>query len=542
MKRFIVKHTEKKRGSFANAKLHANSLRLFATIMAILAFSAISCSQDVEITAPEWKEVNAGYDETKGGNAGALPTAAVVDRTGTTTITEFEIAITIGDTKADILRGKVDTAALQKIISFHTFTKATENYTADTLEKAGDFTLVPEKTQGNTFTVKLATNITVATSSDLIMRIDGKAYTYARGLRHDFDTNGRIESPYDDAEYAQVTGFTGGGTGLSFGDFTPVAWEGPYSVGLPTLDAAISTTGSSTFSFAGTETTTNSGTVVLFSLGYSAVDTTQARYEDRAAKLVPGIKLQKLNGKSWSDVKGAEYIGQSDVAALQGRVVLNDVSFQHDGIYRLRWTGSSYLKTSKPYYGAPQYLYFSTGTGTRAGKLARTEVVTEPRQFRNGDPEFGQYVTTSVLSSVERYSMDSEGKNVVLRAELLLGRIWNTVSLGEFKKNFHVVAVRGSTPAASSLSTNGNLITIDVSKIEYADELDRTLYANAPAGNNVLYITLDPKFSIDSIDTQVVGGLYFKVNNKLSIKDGTETYLFGTSNPLQDYWDYYGDF
>jgi hypothetical protein len=491
------------------------------TLAVIAVFIAASCAPPVEISDFDWNSANAGKDPAQ--NSGYTlsdftPTASITDTTYSTTagqtdtITAFAIDITFKPS-ADVLRGEITAAALN-FITFHTFTKnATDDLTADTLSAAIPFTL--EKRAGETISVKLTTTIdTAAAYSDLLLRVDGKKYTYGNGLRLDIDENGKIEDKYDDEYIIRTLAINGSGGGTrtyasSYNGPARIAKAGrsissvfssPFSIDDYATTAEVPATPSvNQFFFTGTGTTTNSNTLQVAQIGYISSTTSnagKAYYKDIGDTLAKGIKLQKLNGTTWADVKTAEY----DDAAPAGNpaswdtyIVIKGVTFDHLATYRVIWTGSANTETSGTYYGVKIRLYISDGNGR---PLNQTEVIGDditpvnPR-LTNFFPSY--YYNSFVKTTADSY--DSEGKNVVLKVKLPSSPelYWKSVSLADFKKSFQVVYSLDGNYVWNGTS---DLVYIDVSKIEYKAE-GSAIVDGVEKGKNVLYITLDPSFVFD---------------------------------------------
>ena len=461
------------------------------TIAVIAAFAAVSCAPEVEITDLDWKTINAARDATQNnGTSYDAPTASVTDTTEASgTITAIDVDITIPE-RADVLR-KAITASSLDFITFHTFTKATEAYTADTLDSAIPFTLVSR--QGNVVSVKLTTSInTAADYSGLVMRIDGKKYTYDRGLRLDVDNNGKIEAGYDDYYYDSVSGFSGSGiTGfVSPGQKTAptVTLPGVSTNTMPTGTPAPTTV--NTFYFIGDAQTTNANTLNVAYIGTGTSDAQKAYYKDIGDTIAKGVKLQKLNGTKWADVKTAVYeVNTSD----NGYIVIKDVSFEHRATYRLIWTGSAYTETSGTYYGVKQRLYVGYGR-SGAARYKVTEVAAGAVTTVNSN--VARFLDSSDFSTgvTITSSYDSEYKNAVIRVMIKdndpYRYYWNSVSLADFKKSFKLVF---ATTSGKPDNSSANLVYVDVKDVKFAAE-DWAVDGGTTLGNNVLYITLDPAY------------------------------------------------
>jgi len=533
------------------------------TLAVVVTLVAVSCSPEVEVTDYDWSEVNAQFDPARQGNqiANQWPTAGTpaleYSSTALNTIVNIKIDITI-PTRADIHKKTVTTAALTDIISFYSYTKATTPLTVDTLSDPIPYTL--EKTLGNIFSIKLTTSINTALAySNILMRVDGKKYTYAHGLRLDVDNNGRIEDVYDDWSFTpiNITGNGGGpkisaayiGTGHKGHSFTlpaaPVTGISSENTGYtPTPNPPYA----NEFFFTGTGTSTNTNDWYIQHesiYGSSATTPTTAAeialIDDLGETYAKGIKLQKLTGDTWTDIASAEYDptirSNINYTVITGggsgytHFVFKDITFEHLTAYRTIWTGSAYTETSGEYYGVKQRLYVYTGSAPSGVSLyTRTQVATAHATPVNSKLlVFAPYNFSSLNTTLE--SCDSEEKNVVIKVKLgiynLEGQFyWNLVTLEEFKKSFQVVYAGSSNNFTNLSNTSTNLFYVDVKNVEFNDE--------------EALITLDPNFSIKTFKR-----LYFRINNGISVTNkqtGTDlrVYSFGNSDPVYNHFAFYG--
>jgi hypothetical protein len=465
------------------------------TLAVIAIFVAVSCAPPVEISDYDWNAANDSIDPALNSSytlSDFTPSASITDTTNGTgtalnTIIEIDVNITFPQS-ADVLRSEINGAALG-FITFHTFTKATTEFTVDTLSAPIPFTI--ETRAGETVSVKLATSInTAAAYSNLVFKVDGKKYTYNHGLRLDIDGNGKIEAVYDD-EYTEeldlsgtIDNYVGPGNTATFN---------LYFSSLPTI-ATYATAPSTppTFFFTGNGTTTNSNTLNAVYIGEITGSTTTAQkdaYKDIGDTLAKGIKLQKLNGTTWTDAGSAEY--EAPATTGYSYIVIKSVTFDHLASYRLIWTGSANTETAGTYYGVKVRLYLGGG----ARPLNKTEVVGAAITPYNSSLAkfFDPY--NDDMGDVSVYSFDSYNKNVVLKVDLEdSGYYFDNVALADFKKSFQVVySLSGGTPSNAS----SDLVYIDVKGIEFKAE-GSAIVGGTEKGKNVLYITLDPNFLYDS--------------------------------------------
>jgi len=559
----------------------------------ITVFAAVSCAPpEVELGDFDWSAINEQNDPARNGgeNIGGKTVAQLTpsaywddytyskDSSGndTTTIVELEVYIVFPD-NADVLRSEITKTALS-FISFHSFTKAT---TALTEDKLGDeIPFEVERRTGNYVYVKLTTSINTASAySDIVMKIDGKGYTF-NGIRVDVDQNGKFEDVYDDL-YVNIT--LPNGTGAKATGFVRPGQQTSNGFDIyltPDINSVTTATASpsvGTFEFVGTATATTSNTLRIVNVGYSTnADAAIAKawndyYKDVGDTLARGIKLQKLSGESWTDVKTAEYVGKDDNANIQGRIVFKAITFDHLATYRIVWQGSAYTETANAYYGVKQRLYISNGYTAYnssypndpydkpAVRYTRTEVV--------GGASLTVVITdkeiTPVNSNVDIFigagdnfgakvsadSYDVDNRNVVVKIELTAnnqyGRqfFWNSVSLDAFKKSFQIVYSLSGYVDYTAITTSNiinakDLVYVDVQAISFKDELDPRPVAPAPSGDNVLYITIDPNFQFNNSLN-----IFFRINNDITITDKAASnpikLTFGDANPLYENYAFY---
>jgi hypothetical protein len=498
----------------------------------------VSCAPPLEETGYDWKDANATRDATKnsGYNLSLYVPSAVIAKTtyGTgaaiNTIIEIDVDITFPD-RADVLRSEITQAALS-FITFHTYTDATTALTADELSAAIPFTF--ENRTGNVVSVKLTTSInTAAAYSDLLLRVDGKKYTYDHGLRLDIDENGKIEDIYDDQF---IRTLTINGTGTKAGPYAgpaAIGKTGVYFSNLPSVSTettAPANPAANQFFFTGNGTTTNSNILRVAAISNSISSTTSAElkafFADVGSTLAKGIKLQKLNGTTWADAGSAEYDDAAPTpssTSWYSYIVIKGVAFDHLATYRVIWTGSANTETTGTYYGVKVRLFIDDGDDR---PLNRTQVVGGTITPVNSklasfipSGDFASYVITTANS------YDSEDRNVVLKVQLPSSPelYWKTAALADFKKSFQVVYSLGGGSVYNGAT---DLVYIDVKAIEFkAEGAIAAPPSGTEKGKNVLYITLDPNFVFDA-----------------NAEAAYQAWLTGTYNPWKTKSDAYKDY
>jgi hypothetical protein len=477
------------------------------TLAVVAIFLAVSCAPPLEETGYDWKDANATRDATKNSGYNAsdyAPTATIKTTYGTgaaeNTIIEIDVNITFPD-RADVLRSEITQAALG-FITFHTFTKATASLTADELSAAIPFTL--ENRTGNVVSVKLTTSInTAAAYSSLLLRVDGKKYTYDHGLRLDIDANGKIENIYDD-QFIRTLTINGKGSGTEAYYYVGPAYYAKVDVNFSNLPYVSTETTApanpavNEFFFTGTGQSTNSNTLRVASIG-TITSTSSAEWKafcaDVGSTLAKGIKLQKLNGTTWADAGSAEYDDAAPTpssTSWSSYIVIKGVTFDHLATYRIIWTGSANTETTGTYYGVKVRLYIDDGD---ARPMNRTQVVggtITPVNSKLASFISGNFFASNATITANSY--DSEDRNVVLKVDLTnSGLYWKTVALADFKKSFYVVYSLGGGSVSNGAS---DLVYVDVKDVKFEAE-GSAIVGGTEKGKNVLYITLDPNFVFD---------------------------------------------
>jgi len=501
-------------------KLVAATVRLTTVLFTATVLVALvtSCAPPLDLTDYDWDVVNAAKDPAR--NSGEVarnftPRASInaVDvGTGTDEykIVAIEVAIVFPG-EADILRDTITKDTLD-FITFRTFTKAVDFGTVDTLLTAIPFTVGLRV--GNIVRVNLTPSPgidTGATFSNLIMRVDAKKYTYAQGLRLDIDQNGKIEDLYDDWYVQEIALDTYNyGIGTLITDYVGLG-QLPVVLSLPdVIDVNISLEGAghttsatyNDFFFADNAETTNTNSwyVEIIDNTTQLTNLELAFYKDMLEVLAAGIKLQELNGGSWSEKAAASY----DAATVSDSagIIFKGVSFKHQTAYRVIWTGSAYTQTNNKYYGVNQRVYIDdAGDPTGALRYTRTEVVTSPVTVNNDNLlafiPGGSEILAFIEFSMANFNVD--GRNNVLKAKIVDGGsdqyFWNEITADKFKESFKIVYPFSDPSPEHSFDGNPrvDLIEVVIKDISYGRETDTTT-----TGNNVLYITLDPNFRLPS--------------------------------------------
>ena len=495
-------------------------MKRFFTITALAALTictAISCSSVLETTDYDWAGVNARNEPE---NDGSISLPVITGPASTSNRPRIDIWF---PSQADILREPAasSTTALRAFMTIYTFTDPAEaNWQSKGLTSVLSSTALPYafvSKSGQTITVEIDDEFS-GTYSDLIVKFDGQTYTHSRGIKMDVDANGiGGEAVYDDLyNLVPLSGSTG------------ISWVSPGNKGWNV--SLISSTPASWTSAAAT-TSEVITSLPAANINLSGIipgnDDGKAVYKAVADMIAGSIKLEEFNGTAWIAVSTAEYNPDSP-AVLR----FPGVTFKHNTLYRVKWTGNANLQTSGTYFNVKQRFYVTGGlpnSSDNRERYSRTQIVGSTMSVFNGDmiEETGSNPSVTVLQG-------AQGRNVVLRLEF---PIINSVGLDEMPAadfinggGFRIVYRTGGT--ISNFMTANDLISVKITGARYASE------DALPAGlTNVIYITLDPNFQYTGQD------LYFLINDKLKYTGNSPSIIFGQkSNYTYNGFRQYGPF
>jgi len=366
-----------------------------AAIAAITALAVISCGPpDLPKSHNEyWDEYNSQFDAAKytittNGNAPTVSDyqlAAYAD--GYTGVKKDNtVTITFPET-ADVLKKDAITTADLNFISFYTYNANSAKAAEDAATTASPNTAT---TSLNTFpgwsfdrrndrdiTLKLPA-FTVA-SSNIVIKIDGSAYTYSNGLKLDRDGNGVTgEKGYDDY---YLTLYVSGITITS----EPVLPENKgWTVTLTDL-----------FFTQGTTDTTTAADLPLASTNFGTPGKiTVADYESILNTLSAGFKVESFSNGSWS---ASSFKGSLDDTTAISRIIAKGFTASHNVAYRVVFEkGSISLETAKEYYGVKQRIIIASSTTsdviTENAKIKKTRIEGGAGLYYNKDKRsFGNF-------------------------------------------------------------------------------------------------------------------------------------------------------
>jgi hypothetical protein len=455
-----------------------------AVLTAFVALAVISCAPELPGPHNEWwDEYNEQYDGSKyitGTNATNQAFTITKDlEIGSDRVNTVTIEFLSG---ADILKKDNLEAELKNFLSFWSYTPNPFTYTpgkATELSELKDWEF--QKRNDRQITVKLNSTFVAASSSNVVLKIDGSKYTYSNGQKMDRDGNGITgEAGYDDY-YVTLSV-----TGITYATVSPTL-PGNKSWGLTLVNLS---TGS------GTTDSTTAADLVLANTSGIIAGTASGNIDeaDRDAvlkALVGGFKIEKFSGVSWSNHATASYDDTNH------RIIAKDNTFSHMTGYRIVFEkGSISLETEKEFFGVKQRITINGGTLSIYNTLInRTRVEGNPRLYYNSDK---RTFTPQGNPSVEVYSQDGFKGNIVLRASLISGQAdvvsgtshyFKQVDFATFKNNFKIYTASEFSSGAALLDAT-NAVEIDITAVDFK----REGIAAAAQGYNVIYITLDPSY------------------------------------------------
>jgi len=483
-----------------------------AALAAIAALAVISCSPpDVpESHFDWWDEYNEQYDasnytdEAYPYNVYVYADLQVGDDSTNNVWIEFP------DPKADILKKEKPVTADLNFISFYTYdpaaaatANATPNNTTPTsLSELTGWTL--EARQGIRFMLKLP--VRTASSSNVVLKINGAKYTYSNGLLPDIDGNGVPgEAIYDDYYYVlDVTGITN--------TASPI---------LPGNQGWTVTLGSIPGGGGSTDTTTPTD---LGLAGASIYGISQADRDTILKSLMGGFKVEKFSDGKWSSFATASYDDTTH------NIIAKNVSATHMNAYRVVFEkGSINLETSQTFYGVKQRIkiydddYHNFIYPNDKTNITRLEG-TPGLYYNTTKRDFASLVSAA---SIQLYSHGSLEKNIVLKLVMnspvtvttpsLKYYYFKQLDLNAFKNNFKIFSTN-----ATYIEDAEDLVEISIEKVEFKQE---TLSGTDNVGYNVIYITLDPSYKKDNTHKYFYVGDGFGVADNITVFSSDEIWI-----------------
>jgi len=522
------------------------SILTIAAIAVLMVF-AVSCSPDVSTTGINYEERNVNNrPENIGGSyfSQVIPNGFdSVDNAITAGKENPRITFKIPKA-ADIHKGFTE-AKLKEFLSFYEFTNSDESAVinkglASTLSTTSiNYELVNRA--GESVTVELKKTFpNTGTVSHVVAKIDSTKYTYLSGIKLDRDNDG-IEGVADYDDHFEE---------ISVSNATITTFSRPeqknWYINLNSARAVVVPAGQDQWSTPSATTTSSVSLhlTVPFILSNTAgnpaganpinTGTTEGKaiYKEIGDKVAAGMKLQKLVGDTWTDVKTAVYEASLDGAPINtnDRLLFKDVILDHRVLYRIAWNGGKII-TDGVYFGVKQKVYVD-GTRNNIGldlakptdRFNRTYVMSASNiVFTNSGMDFSEVLNIATDTDSLNLGTGASGYGITytalaanngrirVRIEVPIrgnGNATNPyvglsdITLDEFKKSFKFVFRKsGDLANASDLFTNPNVVEIGVDHIRLAKEgnmFDTNGYTLVPnTMTNVIYVYLDPTFNLD---------------------------------------------
>jgi hypothetical protein len=483
---------------------------LIITLAVITALGAVSCSPpDLDITDYDWKKANERNDPSKSDNVGST-FFNTTNITGDADADKPEITIAF-PAQSDFLRSANVEAGLKEFLSVYNFAALAADPNgndgkASTLSDPLDYTL--ESAAGAAVTIKVNKSYT-GVYSDLILKIDSTKYKHSGGFLMDKDGDGKAgEAGYDDVYLTKsVTGSDNALKSWSFNAPGNKSW----SISLSTF--------STSFTFTGTNTTSENASFNAATLNLSGITASPATVNGKAiykavADLVVGsIKIEKLVNGVWTD-EGAAAVYDPDTSV--NYISFKDFKATLGASYRVTYNGSANIETTAEYYGVKQRLYVSGAVpntnsapyNTAKARYALTKV--------SGTASTVSNATAASITSVVPFSKDANSKNVVLEVKVpfvgnpavgLDSALIN--DLAKFKESFKIVRSASSISDIYTLWSSSGLTYIDITKVEGI--ANPVVPGSTTTAIDTLRITLDPSASFN-VGQEWVEGYMDSVN------------------------------
>jgi hypothetical protein len=472
-----------------------------AALAVTVALAVISCEPSIPDPHFEWwDEYNDQYDASKytdravlakpnfyieGSNLPDGDSVFVWGLSDGADVKNNEVTITFPD-NADVLKKDNLEAELKNFLSFYTFST-----TLPALGKADELTEISDwefdKRNGSDITVKLNRTF-VGIYSRVVIKIDGTKYTYNNGLKMDRDGNGITgESGYDD--------FYGN---IAFGSAVIRNAVFPVNRGwvITLVNLSVPT---------GTIDTSTEANIFLATNNIAGIALDDV--DNILKAIMGGFKVEKFSNGRWSNHASASF----DDATHS--IIAKDNTYSHMTGYRVVFEkGSISLVTADEFFGIKQRITVITTAGASIynTKINRTRLEATPGLYYNTSRrEF--YNISNKTYPIEVYSKDGFGGNIVLRWEMKYGAFagevggqeqiisggnttyhyFKKIELTPFKNNFKIYSSK-----MMGLLSADDFVEIGITAVEFKRENPYTI--QTCTGENVIYITLDPKYRMNS--------------------------------------------
>jgi len=471
----------------------------------IAVFTLVSCDPSAGISKYNWNAANEGRSADSGFDAAFTPEITYTSiSSGGGTVSDIKLSITF-NAAADIIKSS-DIKNNLGFLTFHEFTTPDDFVAkglASDLSQPIPYEFV-EVSGTRTIILDLKKSFT-GEYSNLIAKFDAKGYTIFNGLTRDRDNDGNFgEAIYDDTYVVIILPGSNNDAKYYWSEPGNKGWS--FSLGALPSGA----------SFADNATTTN--TISYFKAATLSMGSVEdAIIKKIADSIASGIKLQKLTGETWEDVKTAAWDD------TYKEISIKDVTFAHNTVYRLAWKGSANIKSADKYYLVEQKIRIDNDESNKLA-YARTEWTSNAKRIVNG---VLLREVENPPKKIEVFSMDSSYKNAVIRLEFDFMQLdgggsfvgLEAISEALFNENFKLLINYEGDDFRNDDYT-ANLVKIE--KFEYACE------GQNPNGggdntsiNNVIYLTIDKNVVVEDAD------FTFLLNDKFGYTGNTPKWVYG---------------
>ena len=518
-----------------------NKFIKFIALAVTAVFTVVSCIPEVTETDYSWDNADERHNPANLINDPEDHCPSILFPSTNAARLNPQITISFPNT-ADILRASNKEDEIRKFLTFHTFENPDLANPLDTnwqdRGEASELSApIPYKfvrTVGlNNIIVELEMDLPKKTQdvipldikySKLIAKINSQTYTYSNGFKLDLDLNGTGGEEFYDDLYLEKA-LTGAET-----------WEwvapGSRTWYFEIHDYLLTYTPvwASASSLTSDQQDIPAAHISIDGIGDTSSEAKATR-KAFANQFASGFKLQKLDNGNWINSKTAEY----DEIVASEWIFFKNVTFESQGVYRIKWEGSANLKTTGKYFGIEQKVVVIGGTQqyiSASQVYSQTEAFTESIQFIN--PQ--NYVEITDGPKISVFSKDSANRKLILRVEFPIKGVGdsanpyiglNALTADKFKGDDAVFKIIYS---ADNMEDYPDIKyhVVGIENAEFAKEgnLPDNITKNTDL-NNVIYLTLDPREQFRSYGYLINDGLsYTGVSPRRVFGDGNN-HLFG---------------
>lgn len=464
-----------------------NKLIKLLAISLIAVFAAVSCSPDLSLSSFDWESANTVNNPN---NINATPGEFLPELENADTKKKNPRFTIKFPNQADVLRLSKDKiqASLEEFLSFHNFAQPADPEWEEKSNVSVLLAAIPYKyikMSGTSITVELNKDFgSDIDYSDLIIKFDGKKYTHSRGIMMDVDNDGVAGAGYFDDYYIGASlddsllkkeSFVRPGHRL-----WTITLKGTPGFTLPTINEI------------------ENFEIASISLeGIVLGQNNDQAFREVGELFASGFKLQKYDGKVWSDVQSGSYDHSKGENAI---IISGKITANHGDIFRTYWSGPRNLTVNKEYFEVRQRVVVLGGQNepnNLRDQLARTTAAA--KAVVNYNSNIYQEITTAPMMEV--ITWDVNGRNALLKftfpiqGSILSRRGLNEYGLKDFQgDNAIFKIVRPLNDASGPLTEenifNGTYRTVKVDKVLFQKEAYGYDIVNYDEFN-VIYITID---------------------------------------------------